>query len=758
MLKSKYDVRREIDKISSSYSDQDIFSSKYFGEILSHVVFEFCYKLGRVPKLRTYWADNNDTAVTDCTNIEANTNSPLVRDLNTRWQKYTANVGHVVHECGHVLFTDFQNLNKAREGYENVNGFEFYPHIPSDIETAKKMQEYMKKHRNISKYFGFICSNLVNILEDVYIENRLYGECSGVCAAGLHLTNEEKWRNASSQEDLYKKIDEKEIDKLYALLCEIQIRALGKFNNFQMKTDGSAEYIYPEIYKNFADFFEKANPFIDRLSWEQNGYTRCELFNELAVLMWIFFDPKEDEETPEKSQKSQEGEGQEGDGENNEGQNGESQGSNNQNSKNKNSKKKGSKGQGSQSSSQNGSQDSEESESMSKDDFIEAINQMTDDELEQLAKDMAKELTKNGATQMPTGTTAPVKKGKSEQEIKGEISEDKKNANNISKNEESLKRYLQQAVDEIAKEEFEQNAADKQVRELQKEALQIKNTKLTKNIVNWHYKVTRSQPNDYYKDIYNNIYRRIESISKTTQRKLKNILKVREMDEDEDGYLMGEKFNPQDVYHRNGKYFSQEGEPSDKPSVAFSVILDMSGSMSGAKAEKAQECAIILEDILRGLEIPFILTGHNVCGNKECHLFSYVDFDTLDDKDRYRLIESTMFSGGCNRDAAAISYGCEKLLKRNEKAKVCIVISDGIPTECGPVFKNYNINSLQDNVKDCVDHYRSKDIDIFAAVIDDNMEDFDYMYSKQYTMDCKNLNVLSESLIKLVKRYVLKRN
>ncbi len=108
MRLNKAEIRREIEKIASSYTSDEIFSSPYFKDILQAIVTSACEPLRRIPNVESFCDQQSDfTACTEGTRVLINTMGPLIRERDSNWDKYVNIVGHAIHECGHVLFTDF---------------------------------------------------------------------------------------------------------------------------------------------------------------------------------------------------------------------------------------------------------------------------------------------------------------------------------------------------------------------------------------------------------------------------------------------------------------------------------------------------------------------------------------------------------------------------------------------------------------------------------------------------------------------------
>ena len=262
------------------------------------------------------------------------------------------------------------------------------------------------------------------------------------------------------------------------------------------------------------------------------------------------------------------------------------------------------------------------------------------------------------------------------------------------------------------------------------------------------YCVKRSAPDTQDIDAYLKIYDDVRPAARALTRKLDHILKERKEEGFDSGYLKGQRFNAGDVYRKDGKYFSREILPEGAPNVVFGLIVDQSGSMDGMKIQRARASAILLESVLSELGVDFLIVGHDsYC--EETNLYIYADFDTNDGLDRYRLAK--IEAGGRNCDGAVITYMGKRLLERPEENKVMIVISDGCPTESS----FYDIGNDQNDTILAVQKYRKAGIRIFGAVLDD-YEDVREIYDERYCFDCTEYGELQKSLMRIIKKYVLR--
>ena len=677
MKLSKSEIRREIEKISSSYDTKTIFSSPYFGEILQAIVTAACEPLKRTPRVVTACDEtDNFTACTEGTQVMINTLGPLIRDRDTNWEKYVNNVGHVIHECGHVLFTDFIEMMNLMDGWLDRK-FTFYPKKP-EIEgiDVDEIVDYLNTHPNYRKMFVYEMKNIQNVMEDVYIENQLFDHFDGVAALGLAKSREELYRQGPVDSELYDRVLEGRISPLIAFSQIL----LAKRTGYPLKKADSLSEEQKEVRDLLETYFDLCEEEIDALKWESDGRIRCEMLNRILVKVKPLLPELPDDQ-------DEQGEGQSGD------------------------------------SSDYSEQEAEEQTSLSS-----SMSQ------------------KAGASAVPQGTTRPVN---AKNPDKSSTEAAKEDAKEKSGSDAAMKHKFEQAIKDMAQKQFEAEDEEKHSSELQQEAEKIKADCEQGRGAGGQfngYRTSRVEVGDQEIKVYNDVYSEVSSTSKHLAKKLSNLLKDREQESCDTGYLMGQRFNARDVVHNDGKYFSRITVPDGKLRVCFGILVDESGSMYGQKAIRARRATILLEDTLRNLNVPFMIAGHTTGWGDEVLIRNFVDFDTNDNKDQYRLADICGMSG--NIDGAAITYVGEKLLKRPEEQKVMIVISDGQP--CGGSFYSY---SEDEDTAMAAQYYRKKGISVFGAVVDE-WELVSRLYGEQYSFDCREGKELERQLIRLVKRYV----
>ncbi len=337
------------------------------------------------------------------------------------------------------------------------------------------------------------------------------------------------------------------------------------------------------------------------------------------------------------------------------------------------------------------------------------------------------------STPYPKGETSPI-------DMKGL----KSNESSFSNSSESSK--LEELYRKIAEDNLENQASQK----LSGEALKIyRNQILKSGFVDWHYIVERElEIDEAMIREYDSYYQEVRPYALKTKRMLLKVLKDKKTEGVEKGHRIG-RFDTNSyinqIYTSSGKSFSRNVAPIEKADVVFGLVIDESGSMEGRKIKMAKKSAILFEDILSSLHIPHLILGHTAYRDKS-FLFIYHDFENYDNKDKYRLVN--MKNRNRNRDGATIHYACEKLKQRDEKHKILIVITDGAPTEIG-----YHQDKIEEEDVRLTVQEQSKDVLIFGAVIDGNVNTMEYMYQDKI-LDLTDLDGLPNALCKLIRRNV----
>ena len=242
---------------------------------------------------------------------------------------------------------------------------------------------------------------------------------------------------------------------------------------------------------------------------------------------------------------------------------------------------------------------------------------------------------------------------------------------------------------------------------------------------------------------YNAVASKIETVNKLLIRRIKDI-KTYNVGGKNSGMPSGRldkkaiyryKYDPNIFY--NNTYKTLESD------LAFGIILDESGSMSGKGIENGRITMVVLHETLKALGINHCIIGHTSDGKHHSDIYRYQSFK--EDKTykvckNYALIKTSAKSGNC--DSGALYY-MEKALDRvKNKDKICLIFSDGSPTECTGT-------ELRNQVK----HMERKGIKVIGIGI--NFASI----AKYYTdyANGRNLTDMLNIVAKILEEYVLKK-
>ena len=130
--------------------------------------------------------------------------------------------------------------------------------------------------------------------------------------------------------------------------------------------------------------------------------------------------------------------------------------------------------------------------------------------------------------------------------------------------------------------------------------------------------------------------------------------------------------------------------------TAFTMLIDLSGSMNGSKVDIARQCAMAITEAIDRTGISYEILGfNNVRGSEspspeDPYRRLYDRYEPLD-MWMFKTFEERLFeakgaiasisecAGGNNSDAEAVQYAYERLKSRPERRKVFMTLSDGCP-------------------------------------------------------------------------------
>jgi len=262
----------------SKLTDKQIFASSQFAAYLTDIAEAASKRYRRTIKVITVW-DETERAGIACTDnrvIRINSGNRTTQSFPTRALKAESLVGLVGHEVGHILFSDFTMLNQFNQ---ILSMGWFYPEEPEPAtlkqeRNLEKIKEALyEKDQAIIQALGLVGHNLMNIMEDVYIESRVCEAYSGTFKTGILLNN---LRFAEDMPSIQEEIDRQHHDIFIILNMAAQYAIAGDINNL-------GDYKGPLL-----DALYECIPLIDDASYDDDARVRFRAVNQMLIMLWPF--------------------------------------------------------------------------------------------------------------------------------------------------------------------------------------------------------------------------------------------------------------------------------------------------------------------------------------------------------------------------------------------------------------------------------------------------------------------------------------
>lgn len=293
-------------------------------------------------------------------------------------------------------------------------------------------------------------------------------------------------------------------------------------------------------------------------------------------------------------------------------------------------------------------------------------------------------------------------------------------------------------------------ASDRVEEKIEREIDEELNEIVPKNLPDIHenvsYYVNRPdiQPSD--KNCYDVIATRYKDVVQSLVKVVKRIIKKKNLTGERRGIYCGKSLDTSNLYRPDLKIFKDRKQPKKEISLALSVLIDESGSMSGQRCRSARNASIVLAEMCEQLNVPYEVFGHTALSGR-VYLNNYKNFDSLKKDDKYRLAQvDASFS---NRDGAAILYVSERLKQRKEQNKLFIIFSDGEPADIG-----YYGDEAKSDLKYIHSQLISSGVDLIAAAIGSDKEVIHQIYGQSF-LDVTNLETMPEIFARILKKKIV---
>lgn len=779
--------RKELVSAKSQISDGDVYTSPLFKTHLTRLANALVNRKTRKHlKVDFFWdLASEDIAFTDGSEIHLNGANDISLSLPSRKLKTLSYTGLIGHEVGHVLFSDFYALKQCMEYLQDKK---FYPAVPTVTSVAhkKNLEEilfYFKDPKSMEITASVIAKtvgNINNAIEDAWMEEKMMERYPGDIKRGISL-------NAFRMMELTPSLQSMTDDNLAAFDIVfnliLQYVRCGTINNWE-----GLDNEYTEFIADIADMLDDAIV-DDRIN------ARLSTVNTIVVKMWQWL--KEEIERikklPQMPQQSGSGSrkssgGSKSNQKSDTGNAGGNQKSQSQPGGQKSSDSQSDSGAEKSASSDNDSTSDQKSDAGTADRKSKMPEPLTEQEqqaLDELFNKMDKAAQSMGISKVPEGIKAPlIKFDANGQEQGNELTEAE-----ASQSVENRKDFRKRVADEVQKctekeggrfktegreaefldnlETFcEKDATDvgdincllkKMIEEQATSKVELDNEeKLKKDLetslreadLTKLHNVPRTIKRmadvpDHLITEYKQIAPEVKKISVMLQKEMQHVL------EQQDGYterglFIGKRMDKR-LYRNDDRIFVKNHLPGDGLELAVALVIDRSGSMSSCyRIQKAKLAALVLYDFCTALDIPVAVYGHNV--NERVNLYAYADFDSIDGKDRYRIM--SLEPGGCNRDGLAYRYVGNRLEERPEMHKLLIMMSDGQPNDSG-----YGGAVARDDLYSAKCMFERRGIHTFAAAIGEDKDVIKTIYGNGF-LNISEISKLPIQMVRLVQSFI----
>lgn len=242
---------------------------------------------------------------------------------------------------------------------------------------------------------------------------------------------------------------------------------------------------------------------------------------------------------------------------------------------------------------------------------------------------------------------------------------------------------------------------------------------------------------------YNNLVSSVKLINKTLIKQIRDI-KTYNVGGKNSGLTKG-KLDSKNLYKYQDtpNIFYNNHYKIKEMDLAFGILLDVSGSMNGQGIEDGKVTMVLLHETLKSLGINHCICTHNAGDFHNCKIKKYQPFK--EDKNYtvdkcYSLFDIQAYGGNC--DSGALYYMEKEFARVRNKDKICIIFSDGEPTECSDI-----------ELKEQVANMERHGIRVIGVGI--NFESIKEYYP--HNANGKNLKQMINIVTDILKEYVLEK-
>lgn len=767
-------IRQLIAQKQKTVTDRQFFSSRAFAAYFADMALAQTRRYGyhRRVKVRTVWEPKNgNTAMTNNELIWLNAGHPSITQHKSRAERYAQLCGLFAHELGHVLYTDFitsqTHLTRLDSGF-------WYPEPPPlrtsrEQHAEEELWDYSGDSRKHQSMVRFIMHDIMNILEDGYIEQRMIAEYPGVLGQNLQA------RRASTFADMptLSQVIENEPEQGHVWLT-IQQALLSYMKWSELKygdtplTDERVQVVFGLL------------PELDKALLSRDLRDRCRAANLIMVRCWHYIkdfldhcEEMAEQATPGGDDSVAVGILQQlvsalaGASAAAEGSSAPATGAPGKAAPPTSGSTAANRAKTAMLAAQAAEEPEEETENTAGS-AVGAEEQEGDDGTESPTplgtSEDDEENGSNGSgglgdelsagssdNQQPSNcqTVSDTEQGRLPQRQTDTLSvpeggttehDDTYRGTGYANAASDIARILEAVAEDAVHTSLEKERK----RELNELAQSISYGNIHNGVNMTVHRICEVEPE--LRDEYDEVADDLLHISRQLQKSVTQKLEDSRRGGKQTSLLMGRRLDAHAIARLDGRVFCKNALPNEAPALSVGLLLDESGSMCSCdRATYARATAIILYDFCRALDIPIMVYGHSTSSGR-VDLYSYAEFDAIDRDDRYRLMDIS--SRGSNRDGAALRYVAEQLAKRTEDVKILMLVSDGQPADSG-----YYGTAAEEDLRGVKQEYQRKGILFVAAAIGADKDNIERIYGDSF-LDITDLNKLPVKLAGIIKRYI----
>lgn len=629
-----------------------------------------------------------------------NTACSFVSEQESREEQHMAVLGLLYHEIGHLLFTDYPTTRAW--SYQLQRG-RWFPKEPQGMNTVAgiNLTQNMTDPEFL-QVFSHCADSVDNCLEDGYVEREISLMCPGTGKDALAVMNMVLYETSEYLENDDPNNPKKNVPGRDFLDVLHQVLLYCEFGEIKIADD----YNGP-----LSDFIYDCIEVVDDYKLERDPVKRREGVNELLCIMA----PLIDKAIQEQKQQNQNQQGQQ------QGQQGQAGGAGSSG---------GASGNRSGDSSGNGA-----GQPSAADQICQAISA-----LERAVGASSKnegcssEAVNNPGKAQNQGANGRQENGQGESGSKGPGGTGEGSLEAATREVNSLAETLASAL-------ANRQAEEERTKDLNKDGQDMDCSEfgMPRDV---SVSVTRaSEVSESNVAAYDKIAGDIQNISRGLQRDIKRVLKDRREGGKRKNLPFGRRLEVSSIVHGDGKYFSRNKLPTETPRLGVGLLVDESGSTSGALIQAATIASLVVEDFCRELDIPHLIYGYT-SGCKDAAIVSYAEPREIDGSNRYRI--TGMRASGGTPTASAMAFMTKQMLKLPADVRLLIVITDGGSAD------NYIINDKERCIDRMIRVLRKDNVIVVAAGIGSDRAQVEAEFGDNF-LDITDINMMPEQLVELIK-------